>query len=204
MLPSAKNFQKGGVSVKRHLLLGATLASVALCGVFQGQAAPTLGISTASIGGKQLNVLAMTTKPTSLSGSLTFGATTKSITMPALAQFSVTQMMPPAPVNYVPPTTTMKKMAMAKMAVTTPSTGTATGMKTGSALIVPLVPGGPANASQPAAQNLEIAAQRPDFSYHAPRLEFQPQSTHTTGQNGMGVGPGLPLGTSRYVPVGEF
>lgn len=194
-------FCKGGVSVKRHLLLGATLASVALCGVFQGQAAPTLGISTASIGGKQLNVLAMTTKPTTLSGSLTLGATTtKSLTMPALAQFSVTQMMPPAPVNYVPPTTTMKKMAMAKMAVTTPSTG----MKTGSAIIAPVVPGGPANAIQPAAQNLEIAAQRPDFSYHAPRLEFQPQSTHTTGQNGMGVGPGLPLGTSRYVPVGEF
>jgi hypothetical protein len=175
--------------MKKQLLLSATAASLFLGLALRSGAAPTLGgMSSASIGGKPLNVLAMTTKSASL-------------VAPPTAKFAVSQMMPPAPVNYVPPTTAKK---MAKMAVVAPGTGTGPQGKT-SLIKTPVMPE-PAGAMAitPQAQNLEIAGQRPDFYYHAPRLEFTPQTTHTTGQNGMGVGPGLPPGTSRYVPLGEF
>ena len=93
-----------------------------------------------------------------------------------VGQFSVTQMVPAASANYVP--------------ASTQTTGT--GLKPpASNFVVP-------------STQLEIAAERPDFSYKSGRLEFQEQSTHTTGQTGMGVGPGLPQGVTRYVPAGEF
>ncbi|GMU55990.1 MAG: hypothetical protein AMXMBFR33_51360 [Candidatus Xenobia bacterium] len=49
-----------------------------------------------------------------------------------------------------------------------------------------------------------VVEDRPDFSYRQAALKFIEQPTFTTGQIGMGIGPGLPVGTVRYVPVGEF
>lgn len=49
-----------------------------------------------------------------------------------------------------------------------------------------------------------VVEDRPDFTYRQTALKFIEQPTFTTGQIGMGIGPGLPVGTVRYVPVGEF
>ncbi|MCE7873065.1 hypothetical protein DYH09_22170 [bacterium CPR1] len=49
-----------------------------------------------------------------------------------------------------------------------------------------------------------VVEDRPDYSYRPTALKFIEQPTFTTGQIGMGIGPGLPVGTVRYVPVGEF
>lgn len=99
-----------------------------------------------------------------------------SLDFTAVGQFSVNQMVPPAPANYVPASTstTQKPVSVAAQ-------------NTGESVI-----------------QLEIAAERPDFRYSSGRLEFQQESTHTTGQSGMAIGPGIPQGTVRYVPAGEF
>jgi len=104
------------------------------------------------------------------------GTINNPISFDAVASFSVSQIVPAANANFVPASTRNT-----------------------------LIPAGPAsgNVVVPTTQ-LEIAAERPDFSYRSGRLEFQEQSTHTTGQTGMGVGPGLPQGVTRYVPAGEF
>ena len=188
--------------MRRKLLFSLT---VALCGVLQVSAAPTL---QPTVGGSPLDVTLLTTTssqsltlgagsqntfssispfvgaPQAMIMPATFGssitATGSSMVIPnqPIGDFSLTQMMPPAPVNYVPPTTANSIMQV------NPS---------------------PLYSIAPVRNNkLEIAGQRPDFRYRPGRLEFESQDTHTTGQNGMGVGPGLPPGSVRYVPVGEF
>ena len=101
---------------------------------------------------------------------------TNPVSFDAVASFSVTQMVPAASANFVP--------------TSTRNTVTASGPVSNNVVV-------------PSTQ-LEIAAERPDFSYRSGRLEFQEQSTHTTGQTGMGIGPGMPQGVTRYVPAGEF
>lgn len=102
---------------------------------------------------------------------------TNQVNWEPVGQFSVTQMVPAANANYVPPST---------QNTIRPSEGP------------------PQNIMVVPSTKLEIAAERPDFRYQSGRLEFQEQSTHTTGQTGMGIGPGLPQGVTRYVPAGEF
>lgn len=48
------------------------------------------------------------------------------------------------------------------------------------------------------------ATARPDFSYQPGKLNFQAQSTSDLGQVDMNFWTGLPPGTNRYVPLGEF
>ncbi len=68
-------------------------------------------------------------------------------------------------------------------------------------VVGPIVP----NATAPAPlTGYAVVEDRPDFSYRQTALKFIEQPTFTTGQIGMGIGPGLPVGTVRYVPVGEF
>lgn len=50
-----------------------------------------------------------------------------------------------------------------------------------------------------------LAGNRPDFAYNAGSLNFNElTSNNTTGQLDMGLAPGVPAGTKRYVPIGEF
>lgn len=56
----------------------------------------------------------------------------------------------------------------------------------------------------PPARSYGLAVSRPDFSYQPAALKYQKESSSTTGQTGMAIAPGLPAGTVRYVPVGEF
>lgn len=219
--------------MSKYSLVSLTLGLMLCGGVMQASGMPAQlgGASQATIGGAPLNVLSLTTSEPR--GAITFvggtgsksvvspfpdsGLTTsgtqvkkmamsmKSVVMPTsgtvltdqpitvgglltkepLAKVSLTQMMPPAPVNYVP-------NQIKNLMVMTP-----TGETSDPQPATTTVP-------EPGTVSMEIAGKRPDFRYHSGRIEFQPQTTHTTGQLGMGVGPGLPPGVVRYVPVGEF
>jgi hypothetical protein len=59
-------------------------------------------------------------------------------------------------------------------------------------------------ASVPPSRSYSLAVSRPDFSYQAASLKYRKESSSTTGQTGLAIAPGLPPGTVRYVPVGEF
>lgn len=49
-----------------------------------------------------------------------------------------------------------------------------------------------------------IVEKRPDFEYNSGHREFAPMETYTTGQKGLGVGPGLRSKRTQYSPLGEF
>lgn len=220
--------------MRKYSLAVAALGLMLCGGVLQANGMPGQlgGASQATIGGAPLNVLSLTTSQPRGAVNFVGGATSNAIVSPfpsgpgmlnppqismslqsvvmptsgtivspqpitvggaltiqPLAKISVTQMMPPAPVNYVPPV--VQNLTM-KLPVTDPKNPG--GSLEPQAIIAP----------QPGTNNLEIAGKRPDFRYNPGRIEFKPETTHTTGQHGMGVGPGLPPGAVRYVPVGEF
>ncbi len=49
-----------------------------------------------------------------------------------------------------------------------------------------------------------LVEKRPDFEYSGGHREFAPAASFTTGQKGLGVGPGLRDKGTRYSPLGEF
>ena len=49
-----------------------------------------------------------------------------------------------------------------------------------------------------------LVERRPDFEYNDGHREFAPTETYTTGQKGLGVGPGLRSKRTQYSPLGEF
>ncbi len=60
------------------------------------------------------------------------------------------------------------------------------------------------SSSQPSVADYSCATSRPDFRYQPGKLNFQPESTSHLGQVDMNFWTGLPPGTNRYVPLGEF
>lgn len=70
--------------------------------------------------------------------------------------------------------------------------------------VAPPAPGPGTTTGTAPLTGYSVVEDRPDFSYRPTALKFIQQPTFTTGQIGMGIGPGLPAGTVRYVPVGEF
>ena len=58
--------------------------------------------------------------------------------------------------------------------------------------------------SAPTVSNYSCATYRPDFRYSPAKLAFERQTTTTLGQVDMNFWSGLPPGTNRYVPLGEF
>ena len=49
-----------------------------------------------------------------------------------------------------------------------------------------------------------LVEKRPDFEYNGGHREFAPTASFTTGQKGLGVGPGLRDKRTQYSPLGEF
>lgn len=49
-----------------------------------------------------------------------------------------------------------------------------------------------------------LVSPRPDFDYNSAALDFVELDSFTQPQYGMGVGPGIQVGTVRYAPAGEF
>jgi len=65
----------------------------------------------------------------------------------------------------------------------------------------------PALTSDPTAPSVSdysCATARPDFRYEPGKLSFSAQATSDLGQVDMNFWSGLPPGTNRYVPLGEF
>ena len=56
-----------------------------------------------------------------------------------------------------------------------------------------------------ASANYSLASARPNFTFNKGSLNFTPSASGpTTGQTSMGIGPGRPAGSVRFVPVGQF
>lgn len=61
-----------------------------------------------------------------------------------------------------------------------------------------------ADPNAPSVSDYSCATSRPDFRYEPGKLNFAAQSTSDLGQIDMNFWSGLPPGTTRYVPLGEF
>lgn len=70
-------------------------------------------------------------------------------------------------------------------------------------IIEVLDPNGPTN-QPPTVSDYSCATARPDFRYEASKLGFERQTSSSLGQVDMNFWSGLPPGTNRYVPLGEF
>ena len=73
-------------------------------------------------------------------------------------------------------------------------------------LAPPPPPPDPLAPPPPATVTVTIAGTRPDYTFDAAKESFTPQPANaaTTVQTSYSVGNGLPSGTARYVPTGEF